>query len=131
MARRLILDTGILVTAERAGEPPAFSDADDIVIAAVTVAELLVGVELASDAQREARAAYVDRVLAEVPVEPYDIAAARHHAELLAFTHRSGRPCGAHDLLIAATARATGRTILTRDESARFEELPGVSALVE
>lgn len=99
-------------------------------IAAVTVAELLVGVELASAAQREARGAYVERLLAELPVEPYDIAIARHHAELLAFAHRSGRPRGAHDLLIAATARATGRTILTRDESARFDELPGVSALV-
>ena len=130
MARRLILDTGILVTAERAGEPPALDDGDDIVIAAVTVAELLVGVELASDAQREARAAYVDRVLAEVPVEPYDLTVVRHHADLLAFAHRSGRARGAHDLLIAATARATGRTILTRDESARYDELPGVSALV-
>lgn len=130
MARRLILDTGILVTAERAGEPPALDDGDDIVIAAVTVAELLVGVELASDAHREARAAYIDRVLAEVPVEPYDLAIARHHAELLAFTHRTGRARGAIDLLIAATARATGRTILTRDESARFGELPGVSALL-
>lgn len=130
MARRLILDTGILVTAERAGEPPALDDGDDIVIAAVTVAELLVGVELASEVHRAARAAYVDRVLDTIPVEPYDRAVVHHHAELLAFVHRSGRPRGAHDLLIAATARATGRTILTRDESARYDELPGVTALV-
>ena len=130
MARRLILDTGILVTAERAGEPPALDDGDDIVIAAVTVAELLVGVELASEVHRDARAAYVDRVLDAIPVEPCDRAVVRHHAELLAFVHRSGRPRGAHDLLIAATARATARTILTRDESARYDELPGVTALV-
>jgi tRNA(fMet)-specific endonuclease VapC len=34
----------------------------------------------------------------------------------------------AHDLIIAATARATGRTLITTDGRARFEELPGASA---
>jgi tRNA(fMet)-specific endonuclease VapC len=66
--------------------------------------------------------------LAEVPVEDYDSTVAGHHAELIAHMRRVGRPRGAHDLIIAATARATGRTILTTDRRARFDELPSVSA---
>jgi hypothetical protein len=33
-------------------------------------------------------------------------------------------------VIVATTARATGRTILTRDARARFAELPGVDARV-
>ena len=48
---------------------------------------------------------------------------ANHHAALLAHTHKSGIPRGAHDLIIAATARANGRILVTTDERARFGEL--------
>ena len=74
-------------------------------IAAVTVAEMLVGVELAKDKHRAA------------------------HARLLGHVRRIGRPRGAHDLIIAATATATGRTVLTADASAAFGDLPGVDVL--
>ena len=37
-----------------------------------------------------------------------------------------GRPRGAHDLIIAATARVTSRTVITADPSG-FDGLPGVS----
>lgn len=49
-----------------------------------------------------------------------------HHAELYVSARRSGRPHGAHDLIIAATARATRRTLVTTDWCAGFEGLPGV-----
>ena len=45
---------------------------------------------------------------------------------LLADTHRADRACGAHDLIIAATARATNRTVVTADPKG-FEGLSGVS----
>ncbi|WP_419551770.1 type II toxin-antitoxin system VapC family toxin [Candidatus Poriferisodalis sp.] len=48
------------------------------------------------------------------------------HAELLAEAQRAGRARGAHDLIIAATARATNRTVVTADPK-RFEGLSGVS----
>ena len=38
-------------------------------------------------------------------------------------------PRGAHDLIIAAHAAETGRTILSRDAKARFGDLAGVSAI--
>jgi hypothetical protein len=56
----------------------------------------------------------------------YTPVAAAHHARLLAHVRRSGRPRGAHDLIIAAHAAETGRLVLTRDAKARFSDLPGI-----
>jgi len=132
VARRLILDTGVLIRAERgrARLGRALRDDDDVAIAAISAAELLVGVELADADRRPGRAAYVDDVLATVPVEEYTLEVAAAHARLLAHVRRTGRSRGAHDLIIAATAVATGRTVLTSDASAAFADLPGVDALV-
>lgn len=132
MARRLIVDTGVLITAERgrARWEAVLAPDDDPAIAAVTVAELRTGVELADAAHRLARAEFLIAVLETVPIEPYDLAVAEAHGRLLAHVHRAGSRRGAHDLLIAATAVATGRTVLTTDQSARFGDLPGVDCIV-
>ena len=124
---RLILDTGVLVALERGRQIPVdvLPDDADIVIAAITVSELLVGVQLADGPRRDARQATVDAVLDAFDVLPFDLETARHHAVLLAHARRSGRPRGAHDLQIAATARAAGRTLLTTDRSG-FDDLPDV-----
>ncbi len=130
MARRLILDTTVLVTAERGTVRLGglLEDADDVAIAAITAAELLVGVELADVARRDTRRAFVEDVLATIPVEEYDLDVARAHARLLAHVRRTGTPRGAHDLIIAATATATGRTVVTADATG-FEQLPDVAVL--
>lgn len=132
MARRLIVDTGVLIASERGTRPLAdvvFAD-DDLVIAAVTIAELRTGIELASDQHRGARAEFLVNVLETLPVEPYDVATAEAHGRLLAHVHARGTKRGAHDLIIAATAVATTRIILTTDRNARFDDLPGVECLV-
>lgn len=125
---RLILDTTILVAAERSGDAldDLIADADDVAIAAVTAAELLVGVELADEERRPPRDRFVEAVLDTVPIEDYDLEVARAHAVLLAHAQRVGRPRGAHDLLIAATASARDRTVVTADRPG-FEGLPGVT----
>jgi tRNA(fMet)-specific endonuclease VapC len=133
VAERLILDTAVLVALERGELDPTkrASEDSDAVLPAITVAEFLVGVRLAAtDQQRTGRGAALDRVRGSLPVQEYTERIAQHHATLLAHVHRSGRPRGAHDLIIAATARATGRTILTTDERARFDELPEVAARI-
>jgi len=43
----------------------------------------------------------------------------------MAHVRREGKSRGAYDLLIAATAAATARTVLTMDASAAFDDLPG------
>ena len=127
----LLLDTTFLIDAERGDVTldDAIDDDDDVAIAAVTVAELLVGVRLASGKRRDARQVYVDDTLESLPIIAYDRNVAVEHAELLVAVREQGRPRGAHDLLIAATARATDRRIVTADHEA-FTDLPGVATVI-
>lgn len=124
---RLLLDTTFLIDAERSGTNLDLSidDGDDVAIAAITVAELRVGAMLADPAHQAARAAFVDDVVAAIPVVPYDVSTAEEHAALLVVTRRSGRTRGAHDLIIAATARVSDRVVVTADPTA-FADLAGV-----
>jgi tRNA(fMet)-specific endonuclease VapC len=116
-----------LVGAER--RPSRWEDLiaadDDVAIAAITAAELLVGVEMADARHRQARQSFVEGIFATLPIEDYDLAAARSHADLLAHTRRTGRIRGAHDLIIAATAVSRERIVVSPDVAA-FEDLPGV-----
>lgn len=116
-----------MVDADRSGSSldDLIADDDDAAIAAITVAEMLAGVHLADDTHRPDRRAFVDDVIDVVPIVDYDNAVASSHAELLAFVRRQGRPRGAHDLIIAATAKATQREVVSADSSA-YGELPGV-----
>ncbi len=133
MAERLILDTSILIAAERGTLDMAAAAGDDAdaALPAIAVAEYLAGVHLATTGrQRDSRRAFLDRVLRALPIEDYTQRVAQRHGELLAHVRRTGTPLGAHDLIIAATAIATGRTILTTDDRARFHELSHVAARV-
>lgn len=132
MARRLILDTGVLIATERHRRETsaALLPDDDVVIAAITVAELRTGIELASAEHRARRAEFLVRVLETLPVEPYDVTTAEAHGRLLAHVSRDGRRRGAHDLIIAATAVATKRIVLTTDRAAHYGGLPGVECIV-
>ena len=125
---RLILDTSAVIALERgiAGATDVLSDDADVAISAITATELFVGIELANDRQRQRRSTLVDGLINRVEVLPYDLEVAHHHASLLAHTRRAGQPRGAHDLQIAATARATDRTLITTDTTA-FSDLPGVT----
>ncbi|MEX2419539.1 MAG: PIN domain-containing protein [Acidimicrobiia bacterium] len=126
--KALLLDTTFLIDAERSGShlEGVLADDDDVAIAAITVAELLVGVRLASGRRKSERAAFVDDVVSTLPIVAYDLAVAQHHSELLAVVRQAGRPRGAHDLIIAATARSSRRVVVTTDAVA-FEGLPGVT----
>jgi tRNA(fMet)-specific endonuclease VapC len=122
-----LLDTTYLVDADRSGAAldAVIEDEDDVAIAAVTLAELLVGVELSAGRARIERRHFVDEVRTTISIVNYDNVVASSHAQLLIATRRQGRPRGAHDLIIAASARATEREIVSADTSA-FEDLPGV-----
>lgn len=124
---RLLLDTTFLIDAERtpAVLDELIEDDDDAAIAAITVAELQVGVLLADDRHRQARQSFLDQVLASVPILDYDVEVAAAHAQILVHVRELGEPRGAHDLIIAATARSSGRTVVTADQAA-FDSLPGV-----
>jgi tRNA(fMet)-specific endonuclease VapC len=125
---RLLLDTTFLIDAERTGDEldEVIDDDDDAAIAAITVAELRVGVELSRGKARSSRHEFLNDVLASIPLLEYNLGVAEAHAQLLLAVRRQGRPRGAHDLVIAATALASQRTVLTADFTA-FDDLPGVN----
>ncbi|MEZ5273445.1 MAG: PIN domain-containing protein [Ilumatobacteraceae bacterium] len=124
----LLLDTNVLIDAERTALDldALIADDDEPAIAAITVAELGVGVEVATGRRKQARTAFLDDVVATLPIIDYDLDVARAHTRLLVAVRAAGRPRGAHDLLIAATALATGRIVVTSDRPG-FDGLPGVT----
>lgn len=133
MAERLILDTSVLISAERGrlDLTAAAGDDADATLPAIVVAEYLAGGHLAAtDEQRTARQDFLARALEALPIETYTQRVAERHSELLAHVYRSGTTRSAHDLIIAATALASGRTVLTTDARAGFDQLPGVTARV-
>lgn len=130
---RLILDTTVLVDAERGGDSLAdvIDDGHDVAVAAITVAELKVGVKLAMGGRRNKRERFVTAVLDAVSIEPYDLDVAEAHAALLAHVRRAGAFRGAHDLIIAATARGgNGRSLVLTGRASpgfpasRFQPIP-------
>lgn len=128
----LIVDTVVFVAFERSGQPVDLSPwagSDEVFISAVTVSELLVGVHRAdTDARRAKRAAFVEAILRNLTVLDFTTEVARVHAGLHAALIRRGQVIGAHDLLIAATARHHGAALLT-DNVAEFSRVPGLQVI--
>lgn len=119
-AAGLLVDTSVLISLERSGQPPA--DLVDrlgdraVSLAAITASELLHGVHRADDAvRRTRRETFVEAVLALFSVRPFDLDTARVHAALWADLNQRGKLIGAHDLQIAATAMAAGLALLSAD----------------
>lgn len=130
MGRRLILDTNVLIAYERGTIDRAALDEDELAVASISVAEYRTGIELADTPERAAeRARALATITSVIDVLDYTPSTAAHHARLLAHVRKSGRPRGAHDLIIAAHAAETGRLVLSRDAKARFGDLPGVVAI--
>jgi tRNA(fMet)-specific endonuclease VapC len=127
---RLILDTTALIEAERGDGAllGATADVDDVAVAAITVAELRVGVDLAKGRRRARREHFIASIVDAISVETYDLEVAAAHAELMAHVRRAGTPRGAHDLIIAATAVARDREVVTLDRRG-FADLPGVAVV--
>ncbi|MDQ3312884.1 MAG: PIN domain-containing protein [Actinomycetota bacterium] len=123
----LLLDTSVLIDAERSALDldALIADDDEPAVAAITISELGVGVEIATGKRRQARRAFLDDIVDTLPVAGYDLEVARAHTKLLVAVRKAGRPRGAHDLIIAATALATGRAVVTSDQ-AGFADLGGV-----
>lgn len=125
----LLLDTNVLIRAGRRGRAldwAAWESEGDVHLAAISASELLIGVHRAdTQARRVRRAAWVEAILASIPVLPFDLETARVHAQLLGAMPRGFR-VGAHDMLIAATAVQHGLTVLTANvkEFARIPSLP-------
>lgn len=107
-----LLDTSVVIAGESALDLPAAT-----AISVVTLGELRAGVLLATDppvrAARQARLAAVRDAYEPLPI---DESVAEHYGEVLAGARTARRITTATDLLIIATAAATGRVLYTLDE---------------
>lgn len=128
----LLIDTTVFVALERRREAVAdlaggAVGADEYVaVAAITASEPPVGVYRArTPEQRHRREAFVEALLARIPVLAFDAVSAHILARLAVDLDAVGARIGAHDLLIAATALQYGCAVLT--ESVRgFSQVPGL-----
>ena len=103
----IILDSSVLLAFERRrfDLERLLADHSPPAIAAVTAAELLIGVERADTPERRARReSFVQNIFARVPISPFDLAQARLYAVQLADLARRGEMIGDRDLQIAVTA---------------------------
>ncbi len=114
----ILIDTDVWVLAEKSGGTlglARWSAYGGAYMSAVTASELLVGVERANTAQRRARrGAFVENLLATIPVLEFTLPLARTHARMIAALSKNVT-AGAHDAIIAATAVHHGYGLLTRN----------------
>jgi tRNA(fMet)-specific endonuclease VapC len=97
-----------------------------VYISVVTVSELLMGVHRANtEERRRRRSIFVEAAVARVSVLDFTLGSARIHAEIYAELAKKGQMIGAHDLIIAATARYHGLSILTENVD-EFTRVPGL-----
>jgi predicted nucleic acid-binding protein len=129
-----LIDSSVLIAVERgdlAGDTiTARYAGEDVAISAVTASELLHGVYRArTPGQRHRRQAFIEGLLAQLPVIAFDLTVARVHASLWADLAKRGLAVGERDLMIGATAIARNYTLATRDERS-FRKIPGLSVQV-
>jgi tRNA(fMet)-specific endonuclease VapC len=126
----VVVDTSALINIERRGgdlgDLVALAQRERAFVATISLSELLVGALRAdSIARRVRRESFVDDLIANAMLAPFDEHAARAHAYLLADMTAHGQLIGAHDMLIAATALSLFCDVLTvnvRD----FGRVPGL-----
>ena len=128
--RAALLDTSVLVEG-RAFVERAVAGFDEVAISAVSVGELTYGLVAAgADWERrfarQARCEWVRRTFVPLPL---DTRAAVEYGRIRGLLSLNGRRGGARslDLMFAATARANGMALITRDA----DDLRGAESLVE
>ena len=109
----IVLDSSIVIALERrGGRIPSFWLSQELG-PAVIAAELLAGVHRADAAHRAIRQAFVEGILAALPVMPFGLTEARIYAQIEAELARGGTPIDRADLEIAAAALARGWAVAT------------------
>lgn len=122
-----LLDTSVLIEVEeRLGDLP-----EAAAISVITLGELRAGVLLArTEAELRVRQERFAAVRAAFIPLPVDVPVADQYGRMLATARTARRTARASDLLIIATATATGRRLYTLDpQQARLADAGGVEVI--
>jgi tRNA(fMet)-specific endonuclease VapC len=116
----VIFDTSVLIAIERSSVNTdrliQGREDEPFGISVITVSELLHGVHRAdSEKRRLKRESYVEKIIENFPIYPFDLSVARIYARVWATLAKKGITIGAHDLIIAATAVSLGFSVITSD----------------
>lgn len=133
----LVIDSGVLIAAERDARPVSELLAKlehecgetEILLSSITVVELEHGLYRAQTAaQVRNRREYLDTVFAAIPVEPFAMAMAQLAAKIDAEARQLGRTIPLADLLIGATALHFGFAVGTRNLR-HFQMVPDLAII--
>ena len=126
----LLVDSNILIGFERQAFDISASvrgrEEETFFLSVVSASELLHGVHRAKSRKTKAmRLAFVEAVLAAIPILDIDLATARCHAQLWSDLIRRGEMIGVHDSWIAASCLAHGLKLVTENKR-EFQRVPGL-----
>ncbi|MEE9493594.1 MAG: type II toxin-antitoxin system VapC family toxin [Gammaproteobacteria bacterium] len=129
----VVIDTNVFIDAENGrlalNSLDALSVNGDAYVAAITISELLTGVHLANAADiRIQRSAFVEGIIAKIPVLEFNEEVARCYGEIYAHFLKPRVKANVHDLQIAATCIAHGFAVLTNNVS-DFKKVPGLNII--
>lgn len=124
---RYLLDTNFCIATIR-DRPAEVREAFNrhhaqMTISTVTVMELMFGVELSSQPQRNLAA--VEGFIARLEVLDYDTTAAAHTAQIRAELRKTGKQIGPYDQMIAGHARSRGLVVVTNNTK-EFQRVAGL-----
>jgi len=123
------LDTNIIIYCLKGMHPAIVARLqthrpDEILIPEIVRAELLFG---AAKSQQKARTlAVIHAFLHPFECLPFAGDAVEHYADIRAYLETRGQSIGPNDLIIAATARASGASLVTHN-TAEFERVAGLN----
>jgi tRNA(fMet)-specific endonuclease VapC len=126
----VLIDSDVLIGVERRSTDLASlirgREDEEVFLSVISASELLHGVHRAKNPRtRTRRLAFVEGVIASIPVLQIDLATARSHAQLWSGLQARGRMIGVHDSWLAAACLAHGLTLVTGNER-EFQRVPGL-----
>ena len=125
---RGLLDTSVFIAEEQGRRLNTDLLPDEAAVSVITLAELTLGVHMATNEQvRARRMATVSSLTADYVPLPVDDSVAAAFAELVARARRAGRRPKVQDAWIAATAHAHGVAVYTQDSD--FDDIPGIDVV--
>ena len=137
MEKGLILDSSVLITAERAGknarqmlaEVSAKTGNTEVAISVVTLLELAHGAARADTAQRKSkRHQFIQELLMALPIHPVTVAVALRTGQIDGENQTKGIRLPLTDLLIGTTALELGYSLATGNLR-HLQMIPGLSVV--